>query len=324
MNTFKLASTLALNNILINHEQALSVVEVDFKSLICEANRIREKYFGDTVSVCSIINARSGKCSEDCKFCAQSAHNSAVIDAFDMLSAEKIVSAFRSASENPISHFGIVTSGRDEAGGNENEKERLIRALKEMGKNVVANLCVSIGGIDDDFLETLKELGVKRIHHNLETSKKFFPKICSTHSFNERVENIKRAKRHGFEVCSGGLFGIGENWEDRVDLALQLQQLEIKSIPLNFLNPVAGTPLENAQPIPPRDILRIIALFRFTNPTAEIKVAGGREVNLRDLQSWIFNAGATSIMIGNYLTTKGRDANQDLQMIKDLGFRIHR
>ncbi len=324
MNTFKLAATLALNNIYINRAQALSIINADFHCLICEANRVRKRHHNNYVSVCSIVNARSGKCSEDCKFCAQSAHNAAKIESFDMLPSEKITNAFSAASKNPISHFGIVTSGRDEAGGNENEKKRLVDALVKIGKNNAARLCVSIGGIDNEFLETLKKLGVKRIHHNLETSKNFFPNICSTHSYDERIDNIKRAKKHGFEVCSGGLFGLGESWEDRVDLALQLQQLEIKSVPLNFLNPVPGTPLENAKPIPPKDILRIIALFRLALPTAEIKVAGGREVNLRDLQSWVFNAGATSIMIGNYLTTKGRGAEQDLQMINDLGLKVKR
>ena len=322
MKTFRLASTLALNNISINREQALSIIDTDFNQLMREANRIRQRYHNNDIAICSIVNARSGQCSENCKFCAQSIHNSATIDSFDMLPPEKIVSAFNSANKYPISHFGIVTSGRNEAGGKEIEKEKLLEALNSMGSESAADLCVSIGGIDDDFLETLKKLGVKRIHHNLETSENFFPEICTTHSYKERIENIKRAKKHGFNVCSGGLFGLGETWEDRIDLALQLQQLEIKSVPLNFLNPVAGTPLENAESIPPRDILRIIAIFRFILPTAEIKIAGGREVNLRDMQSWVFTAGATSLMVGDYLTTKGRGAEQDIQMIKDLGLRI--
>jgi len=322
MKTFRLASTLALNNISINREQAMSIIDADFNKLMCEASRIRNRHHGNYVSVCSIVNARSGKCSEDCRFCAQSAHNSATVDSFDMLPAEKIVSAFSSANKYPISHFGIVTSGRNAAGGNENEKKLLLKALRDMGTDSAARLCVSIGGIDDELLEILKDLGVKRIHHNLETSKNFFPKICTTHSYDERIENIKRAKKHGFNVCSGGLFGLGESWEDRIDLALQLQQLQIKSVPLNFLNPVMGTPLEKSEPIPPKDILRIIAVFRFALPTAEIKIAGGREVNLRDMQSWVFTAGATSLMVGDYLTTKGRGAKQDLQMIKDLGMRI--
>jgi len=322
MNTFKLASTLALNNVLINREQANSILDADFNSLMFEANRIRTRHHGNSVAVCSIINARSGRCSENCRFCAQSAHNSASIDSFDMLPADEIVSAFNSANKYPISHFGIVTSGRNEAGGKENEKEELVEALSKMGENAVATLCVSIGGIDDDFLEVLKKLGVRRIHHNLETSRNFFPEICTTHSYDERIENINRAKKHGFNVCSGGLFGLGESWEDRIDLAMQLQHLGIKSVPLNFLNPVPGTPLENAESIPPRDILRIIAIFRFVLPTAQIKVAGGREVNLRDMQSWVFAAGATSLMVGDYLTTKGRGAEQDLQMIKDLGLKI--
>ncbi|RLD11321.1 MAG: biotin synthase BioB [Chlamydiae bacterium] len=324
MKTFRLASTLALNNISINREQSLSIIAADFNQLMFESNRIRNRHHGNEVSVCSIVNARSGKCSENCKFCAQSVHNSAKIDSFDMISPDKIVAAFNSADKFPISHFGIVTSGRNEAGGKKIEKEKLIDALKKMDGDAAASLCVSIGGIDDEFLKILKEYGVTRIHHNLETSENFFPKICTSHSYQERIENIKRAKKYGFNVCSGGLFGLGESWEDRIDLALQLQQLEIKSVPLNFLNPVEGTPLENAEPILPRDILRIIALFRFVLPTAEIKIAGGREVNLRDMQSWIFAAGATSLMIGDYLTTKGRGAKQDLQMIKDLGLRVAR
>lgn len=320
MNTFALASTLALNNISISRDQALSIVDADFNKLMFEANRIREMHHSNRVTVCSIVNARSGKCSENCTFCAQSAHNSANVETFDMLPSEEIIEARNSAVKYPISNFGIVTSGRNAAEGN--ERERLINALREMGTEAAAELCVSIGGIDVDFLRTLKKLGVKKIHHNLETSRNFFPNICTSHSYDERIENITRAQKAGLQVCSGGLFGLGESWEDRIDLAIELQQLGITSVPLNFLNPVKGTPLENAEPIPARDILRIIAIFRFALPSAQIKIAGGRERNLREMQAWVFAAGATSLMVGNYLTTEGRKVETDIQMIKDLGLEL--
>ena len=308
--------TLSLNNLPLSREQILSLANADFDTLICEANRIRKKYHGNRIHLCSIVNARSGLCSEDCAFCAQSSHHNTDVKTHKMISTEKLSEVVAEAEKFPIDHFGIVTSGKNAA--ENDERELLMEGIKSLSDSARPELCVSIGGIDEDMLEKLYKAGVRRIHHNLETSKNFYPKICSTHSYDERLENIKRALRAGFDVCCGGLFGIGESWEDRVDLAIEIRDLGIQSIPLNFLNPCPGTPLENMEPLAPKDILRVIAIFRLTIPTAQIKVAGGREKNLGDLQSWIFNAGATSMMIGNYLTVKGRNIEDDFKMIRDL------
>jgi len=312
--------TLTLNNLPLTREQTLSLVDVDFDTLLCEANRVRKKYHGNKIHLCSIVNARSGLCSEDCAFCAQSAHHKTNVETYGMMPPEKLTEEASKAEKYPIDHFGVVTSGRNAA--EENEQKLLLEGLKSLNDSARPELCVSIGGVKDDLLKKLHDAGVRRIHHNLETSKRFFPRICSTHSYDERLENIKRAQRAGFDVCCGGLFGLGESWEDRVDLAIEIRDLEISSVPLNFLNPCPGTPLENMAPLATKDILKIIAIFRLTIPTAQIKVAGGREKNLGDLQSWIFFAGATSMMIGNYLTVKGRNIETDLKMIRDLGLDI--
>ena len=312
--------TLSLNNLPLQHEQILSLTNADFDTLICEANRVRKKYHGNRIHLCSIVNARSGLCSEDCSFCAQSFHHKTDVKTHKMISPEKLVEELTEAEKFPIDHFGIVTSGRNAA--ENDEQTSLLKGLKSISESARPELCVSIGGIDEEMLKKLYNSGVRRIHHNLETSRNFYPEICSTHTYDERLENIKRALRAGFEICCGGLFGIGESWEDRVDLAIEIRDLGIQSIPLNFLNPCPGTPLENMDPLSPKDILRIIAIFRLTIPTAQIKVAGGREKNLRDLQSWIFKVGATSMMIGNYLTVEGRNIEDDLKMIRDLGLDI--
>ncbi len=312
--------TLSLNNLPLQREQILSLTNADFDTLIYESNRVRKKYHGNKIHLCSIVNARSGLCSENCAFCAQSSHHKTNVKTYKMIQPENLVEEAHKAEKYPIEHLGIVTSGRNVA--KEEEQELLLDGLKSLSDSARSELCVSIGGINENLLKKLYKSGVRRIHHNLETSRNFYPKICSTHSYDERLENIKRALCFGFEVCCGGLFGIGESWEDRIDLAIEIRNLGIQSIPLNFLNPCSGTPLENTEPLPPKDILRIIAMFRLVIPTAQIKVAGGREKNLGDLQSWIFYAGATSMMIGNYLTTTGRNIEDDLKMIRDLDFDI--
>jgi len=317
MSSFRETSTLALNSIPLARSQAMGLVDADFHDLLYEANRIRARYHGAKVSLCSIVNARSGTCSENCAFCAQSSHHDARVETFAMLPPAAIVEAARVAEETPIAYCSIVTSGRNAVKGD--ERERLLKALHDLGASTRAAICVSLGGIDNELLQALKKLGVQRIHHNLETSRRFFPNICTTHTYNDRLDNVKRALDAGFEVCCGGLFGMGESWEDRTDLAIEIRDLGVRSVPLNFLNAIPGTPLAHLPPLPPRDILRTIALFRFILPRADIRIAGGREVNLRDLQSWCFYAGATGVMAGNYLTTSGRSAADDVQMVEDLG-----
>ncbi len=295
--------------------EALHLVQADLYELFLSANRIRKHFKGDEVSFCSIINARSGSCSQDCKFCAQSAHYSTGVKTYPLVSPQQVGQGAEAAIQARASHYGVVISGRGL--GTEEETEQICRLLRAVPSERLS-ACASLGELTPDFAARLRETGLTRYHHNLETSARFFPQVCSTHSYEDRVRTLQVAKDAGFELCSGGIFGLGEDWEDRIDLALALRKLGVNSVPLNFLLPVPGTPLEHNPPLPPLEILRIIAVFRLILPDRNIKVAGGREPNLRNLQSWIFFAGANGALIGNYLTTAGRPPEEDLQMIADL------
>ena len=288
--------------------------------LLYWANKIRLKFVGNEITCCAIISAKQGRCSEDCKFCSQSVHYNTNVSRFPFVENEVITASAANASSIDASCLGIVTSGSGINNGY--ELERVCEAISLLSKTNGVTPHASLGCLTQDAANRLAKSGLKRINHNLETSSRYFPQICTTHSYDDRITTIKATKAAGMEVCSGGIFGIGEAVEDRVDLAFTLKQLNVDSIPLNFLNPISGTPLGNTKPLPPMEILKIIAVYRFIFPDKEIKVAGGREKNLRDLQSWIFYAGANSIIIGNYLTTQGRPPEEDLQMIKDLGLQI--
>lgn len=295
-----------------NASEALLLFDCDIEELFYAASKIRKKFKGDKVKICSIINAKSGKCGEDCKFCAQSVHHKTGVSVYPLVSNEKIEKAADKAFEY-AGCFGIVSSGNVLTDA---EIERLCLLLKKHKKP--EGFSVSIGHISDENLKKLKEAGLKKIHHNLETSETFFPKICSTHSYEERKNTIKRAKALGYKICSGGLFGIGESPRDRTKLAFTLKELGADSIPMNFFIPIKGTELENSAPLSPMEILKTIAVFRIILQTPDIIICGGRETNLRDLQPMIFSAGANGIMTGGYLTTDGRNAETDLRMIKDL------
>ena len=308
----------------VTRDEALWLaLDAEFDELLCHANRIRERFHGNVVHLCSIINARSGACAEDCKFCSQSAHHSTDVAVHPLVSQDEIVDAARAAAEIGADSFGLVTSG-ESACNDRGDFDAICSAAKEVDGSTDATACVSIGMLSPDDAQRLAAAGVRRINHNLETSARFFPEICSTHSHADRVETVRNAKAAGLEVCCGGIFGLGETWEDRVDLALQLRHLDADAIPINFLNPIPGTPLEGRPLLEPLEALRIIAVYRFVHPAKEIKVCGGREVTLRDLQSWMFRAGASGTMLGNYLTTEGRSAGDDLRMLADLGLTIRR
>jgi biotin synthase len=300
----------------VTKEEALKLFDFELEEVFFAAVKIRRKYKNNKIKVCSIINAKSGQCSEDCKFCAQSAFNKTDVNVYSLANTEKIKEFSIKALEN-VGCFGIVSSGNSLNG---TEIEELCEMFKKHEK--VSRLGVSIGKISDEFFLKLKEAGIKKIHHNLETSENFYPNICSTHSYQERVDTIKRAKKSGFEICSGGLFGMGESLKDRIDLAFTLKDLDSDSVPMNFLMPIKGTALEHLPAMLPVEILKTIAVFRIILQTPDIMICGGREVNLRDLQSWIFQAGANGMMTGGYLTAIGRDIASDKQMIKDLGLEI--
>lgn len=307
----------------ISYDEALYLMERsgnEIYDLLYWANHIRYDSFKNVISSCSIISAKQGSCSEDCKFCSQSTHYGTDISSFPLIEKEGISDAVESAGEFKVNSLGVVTSGYSL----EEDKDfsRICDYIHELSAEDGVPIHTSIGIVTDKMAEKLVSSGVKMINHNLETSERYFSNVCTTHSYKERIETIKSAKRAGMEVCSGGIFGVGESVADRLDLAFALKALDVDAIPLNFLNPVENTPLSFEKPLEPMEILKIIAVFRFIFPDKEIKIAGGREANLRNLQSWMFYAGANSTMIGNYLTTKGNSAHEDLQMVKDLGL-IH-
>lgn len=313
----------SLQNKSISREDALYLIQIDddeVYDLFYWANQVRLRYFGRSIKTCSIISARQGQCTEDCSFCSQSARYRTNIEAFPLIDTDKIVDAAQCAERMGAGTLGIVTSGYSISPSPDLNK--ICKAIKAITDNTRVHPHGSFGILTREIAELLVKSGLKRFNHNLETSERFFPNICSTHTFADRLNTLRVAKEAGLEICSGAIFGVGETAEDRIDVAFTLKDLDVDVVPLNFLYSIPGTPLENTIPLLPMEALKIISVFRFILPDKEIKIAGGRERNLRDLQSWMFYAGANSTMIGNYLTTKGRSIEEDLQMIKDLRLEI--
>jgi len=305
----------------LGEEEALLVLgdrTIPLSGLLAVTDRLRRRHSGNRIRLCSIINAKSGFCSEDCSFCAQSSRYSTGVTHYPLLAVERLSVAAVEAASTGAGEFSIVTSGA--ALRSEKELTVLEQALRSIRQSS-ANLqrCASLGRVTPGQLYRLKQAGLECFHHNLETSRRFFPRICTTHTYDDRVKMVRTAKRAGFRVCSGGIFGMGEADRDRVALAMELRELDVDSVPLNFLHPIPGTPLEAAGFLTPEICLRIIATFRLLLPDKDIMICGGREYNLRDMQSMIFWAGANGMMIGNYLTTSGRDIEADLKMLKDIG-----
>ena len=304
----------------ITEDEALELAGIggqDQIFLFAEANRIRETMLGSTIYLCSIINAKSGRCPENCSFCAQSAFHATDAPVYPLVDEERMVACAREAEANGSSCYGIITSGTGISRGE--ELERILRTIRRIRNETTISPSCSLGIIDRETALVLKDAGMETYHHNLETSRSFFLSVCSTHDYEEDVATVRAAREAGLKVCCGGIFGLGESAAQRVELALTLRELDVDSVPLNFLNPVPGTRLEGACNISPLECLTTIAIFRFMLPTKKISACGGREKNLRDLQSWIFMAGASGTMIGNYLTTAGRPVDIDRQMVKDLG-----
>jgi biotin synthase len=288
-----------------------------FLRLLPVTQALREKRFGNSVRLCSIVNAKSGRCAEDCRFCAQSAAWPTGVDEYPLKAPEEIVAEARQVKPWGSREFSIVTSGKGLK--KEAEIEAVCRAILAIRDETRLLTCASLGIVEDRVLARLKAAGLNKFHHNLECAKSYWDRVCTTHPWEEDVAVVKRAQALGLEVCCGGIFGLGESWAERAELAETLRELKVDSVPLNFLNPIPGTPLENVPRLTPLECLKIIALFRLMLPETRLQICGGRHLNLRDFQSWIFAAGADGMMIGNYLTTKGRPVEEDLRMIEDLG-----
>ena len=294
----------------------LAEADKDFFGLLYWANRIREEFFGNEIRICSIVPGRLGGCSQDCKFCAPSARYNTNFSKTKTISDEEILKAAEQAWQDKVLNFGIVYSGKAIT---EDELVRLEGLIKQIKARFGLGICASLGTVTAEQAERLAQAGVSGYNHNLETSENNFANVVTTHKYADRVNTIRAAKEAGLNICAGGIFGIGETDADRIDMALELRRLGIDIVPMNFLHPIEGTPLGTTETLQPRKILRIIALYRFILPRTTLKVAGGRVLNLRDMQSWIFYAGANSILSGNYLTTSGRTVQEDMQMLRDLG-----
>lgn len=323
LEIIKEAGKLAKNGKGIKNETALDIAslpDAHIYELLAMTEEVRRHYKGTEINLCGIVNAKSGLCKEDCSFCSQSTSFETDAKEYPMAESSEIVNAALDAEKNGAREFSIVTSGTKVT--KDSDIKKLTTALKDMKGKSNMERCASLGILPDETLKELKEAGLESYHHNLETGRSFFPEICTTHEYEEDVDTVKRAKDLGFYTCSGGIFGLGEAWKDRIELAETLRELDVDCVPINFLNPRPGTPLEEAKNLTPIECLKIIAIFRLMLPTKDIIICGGREINLRDLQPLIFAAGANGMMVGNYLTTKGRDAKDDLAMIKDLGLTL--
>ncbi len=289
----------------------------EFYSFLNTSLQKKFKYFGKQIETCAILNAKSGRCPSDCKFCAQSARFNLKIKTYPLLEERKLIDAALTAFEKGIDRFSFVTSGISIS---REELKRIAKVIEKIkSKNLKVKICASLGQLGKADLKFLKDSGLDRYHHNLETSKEFYPAITTVQKWEDRVRTIEQSKEFGLSTCFGGIFGLGESDEDVASIIETWKELQVDSIPVNFLHPIKGTPLENANFLTPLKCLRILTAIRMAIPEAEIRICGGREYNLRELQPLgLFPANA--LMVGNYLTTKGRSLKDDAEMIKDLGF----
>jgi biotin synthase len=283
--------------------------------LFAAASKIKRLCSENQIDLCSIINAKSGACPEDCAYCSQSSRSRTDAPVYPLLDEEAILARAEEAGKSRVKRFCIVTSGRRVS------KNEIMRIGKAVDKIRKAGLlpCATLGLLDYEDLKFLKESGLERYHHNLETSERYFPHVCSTHSYADKLRTIDAVKRAGLSLCSGGIFGMGETWGDRIDMAFLLREIGADSIPINYLTPIKGTPLGEMEPLGPIEALKIISIFRFILPEKQIRVCGGRIQTLGELNPLIFSAGADGLLVGNYLTTLGRDINHDVDLIHELG-----
>lgn len=295
------------------------LVGAPLEELQAGALELQEHFCGNHVDLCTILNARSGRCGENCKYCAQAACHKTGIDEYGFLPKDEILANAKANQEAGANRFALVTSGRGLVG---KDFEMALEAYEEMHQTLTIDLCASHGIISQEQFRRLREAGVKRYHHNIETSRRFYPEICTSHTFEDRINTIKAAQAEGLEVCSGGIIGMGESWDDRIDMAICLQELGIQSIPINVLMAIPGTGLEGMETLPPDDIYRTLAIFRFINPTANVRLAAGRKA-LPDNGASAFRSGASASITGNMLTTSGTTIKEDMGILKKLGMTNH-
>jgi len=313
---------IALKGQPISRDKALqleSFTHEELDYLFIGTDRIRDKFKGEDVKICSIVNAKSGRCVEDCSFCAQSSSFQTDAPETELMSVEEMVAAAKEAEAFGANEFSIVASGTKM--DDRKELDRVIEAVRRIKTETTLETCCSLGLMELDDLKELKAAGLDRCHHNLETAASFFNKIVTTHTYEDEVKAIQNAKEAGLQVCVGGIFGMGETFAQRVELAFAIRELGTQSLPINFLKPIDGTGLDHLETIEYYDALKTIALLRLVLPKIDLFVCGGREEVMTDKQEHLFSAGANGILGGNYLTTKGQDPKRDIEMIHSLGLR---
>lgn len=318
MNQIEELKTRVLNGEQIDKQEALALYDAPLEELCQAADEIREHFCGNRFDMCTIINGKSGHCSENCKYCAQSAFYHSHIEEYPLLSADEIVEQAKINDEQGVLRYSIVTSGKRLS--NE-EVDQMCEAIRRIKKETGIAVCVSFGLLDETQFRKAKEAGAIRVHNNLETSRRNFPNVCTTHTFDDKIAAIKAAKSAGLTVCSGGIMGMGETPADRIDMALTLRELDIHSVPVNMLNPIPGTPYENLPKLTNDDMRRIVAVFRFLLPDASIRLAGGRGL-LPDKGKACFQSGANAAISGDMLTTSGISVATDMALLKDLGYEV--
>ncbi len=307
-----------LNGYNADKNDLISLIDCDLDTLCHYANKLRIHFCGNFFDICTIINGKSGKCSENCKYCAQSAHYNTKCHSYPLLSTDEIKRDAKYNELKGIMHYSVVTSGKKLS---RDETEAISNTYKEISSSCKIRLCASHGLLDFSELEMLKKSGITRYHNNIETSESYFPEVCTTHTQADKIKTIKAAQAAGLEVCSGGIMGLGETMEDRIDMALQLRSLNVVSVPINILNPIKNTPFENNKILSPDEIRRITAVFRFALPDKIIKIAGGRGL-LADKGRSLFVSGANGAISGDMLTTAGVTINDDFKMLKELGYEL--
>ena len=315
MDLKKLADDIINGKRLTRKDDLSFFIDCELDALLEGADKIREYFCGDKVDLCTIINGRSGRCGEDCKYCAQSAHNHTNCEVYDFLPKEKILAEALANEKEGVDRFAIVTAGRSLSG---EDFEKAIDAYETMHKECKLDLCASLGFLTKEQFHRLHEAGVTSYHDNIETSRRNFPNICTTHTYDEKIATIKAAQEEGFCVCSGGIIGMGETCEDRLDMAVSLAELGIMSIPINALMPIPGTPLENLEQLSENDILRTIAFFRYINPEANVRLAAGRALITNDGEA-AFSGGASATITGNMLTTSCSTIESDKKLLSGMG-----
>lgn len=305
-----------MSGIPVSKQEAIQLIDAPLEALCAAADQIRSTFCGEKFDICAIINAKSGHCSEDCKYCAQSSHYHTASEVYPLLSADKIVADANDKKRRGVLRYSLVTSGKRL---NMRETEEIAAIIRRIRAEVGIEVCGSLGLLNREQFKILYEAGMHRVHNNLESSRRYFPSVCTTHSYDDKISSLKAAQEVGMSVCSGGIIGLGETMEDRIDMALTLRELGVSSIPVNILNPIPGTPYENNPRITEEELMRVAAIYRFLLPEAAIRLAGGRGM-IADKGKRVFQSGANAVITGDMLTTAGISIETDLQLIAELGY----